>query len=69
MLKYVTIQKFASESGYTEKAIRSKIDAGVWIEGKEYRRGPDGRVLIDVEGYSRWVEARARSAFARLQSG
>ncbi len=27
MLRYVTIKKFAAESGYTEEAIRSKIGA------------------------------------------
>lgn len=56
MLRYVTIPKFATESGYTEGAIRSKIRDGIWREGREWKRAPDGRVLIDVDGYHRWVE-------------
>lgn len=56
MLRYVTISKFATESGYSEDAIRSKIRDGVWREGQEWRRAPDGRVLVDVDGYHRWVE-------------
>jgi hypothetical protein len=53
MLRYVTIPKFATESGYTEDAIRSKIRDGIWREDQEWRRAPDGRVLIDVDGYHR----------------
>ena len=56
MLRYVTIPKFAAESGYTEDAIRLKIRDGIWREGQEWKRAPDGRVLIDVDGYHRWVE-------------
>jgi hypothetical protein len=56
MLRYVTISKFATESGYTEDAIRSKIRDGIWRESQEWRRAPDGRILIDVDGYHRWVE-------------
>jgi hypothetical protein len=56
MLRYVTISKFVTESGYTENAIRSKIHDGVWRDGQEWKKAPDGRILIDVEGYTRWVE-------------
>jgi hypothetical protein len=33
-----------------------KIERGDWLEGKVWRRAPDGRILIDVLGYQRWVE-------------
>ena len=56
MLRYMTIAKFAAESGYSEAAIRSKIRDGIWRQNLEWRRAPDGRILIDVEGYQRWVE-------------
>jgi hypothetical protein len=56
MLRYVTISRFATESGYTENAIRSKIRDGIWREGQEWKRAPDGRVLVDVDGYHRWVK-------------
>lgn len=62
-MRYLTIRKFSAESGYTEAAVRSKISGGVWLINAEWRRAPDGRVLIDVEGYESWVEqGRAGSA-------
>lgn len=56
MLRYLTIPKFAELSGYTPAAIRSKIRDAIWREGQEWRRAPDGRILVDVDGYHRWVE-------------
>lgn len=56
--RYLTIEKFSAESGYTAKAIEIKISRGVWIEGRQFRRAPDGRVLIDVTGYEQWVEGQ-----------
>ena len=53
---YVTIPVAAAITGYTPKAIRRKIEAGVWLEGREFRRAPDGHVLISVKGYELWVE-------------
>jgi len=55
-LRYVRISKYAEESGYTEKAIRVKIERGVWMEGREYRHAPDNSIQIDVEGVEKWVQ-------------
>lgn len=54
--RYVKLPLFESISGYTEKAIRRKIEDGHWLEGQQFRRAPDGHILIDLEGYYRWVE-------------
>ncbi len=56
MLRYLTIPKFALESGYTEDAIRSKIRDGIWPQDEIWHKAPDGRILIDVKGYEIWVE-------------
>lgn len=56
MIKYKTINQFSLESGYTEKAIRIKIDKGIWPDGVKVI-APDGRILISVEGYNEWVES------------
>jgi hypothetical protein len=53
---YVTVQVAAAMTGYSIKAIRRKIEAGVWVEGREFRRAPDGHVLISMKGYELWVE-------------
>lgn len=36
MPRYIRIEKFAAETGYTAKAIRRKIEAGVFVEGVHY---------------------------------
>ncbi len=53
---YVTIALAAVITGLSEKAIRRKIEEGKWIEGREYRRSPDGGIFISIKGYSAWVE-------------
>lgn len=53
---YVTIPVAAAMTGYSPKAIRRKIEAGVWLDGREFRRAPDGHVLISVKGHELWVE-------------
>ena len=56
--RYVLIEKFAAETGYTPKAIRRKIESGAWIENRQFRRAPDGHILVDLEGYQQWVEGQ-----------
>jgi hypothetical protein len=61
MVRYVTIRKFSEESGYTEKAIYNKVNDGTWLENMVWKRAPDGRVLIDKEGYERWARGEFSS--------
>ena len=56
---YVTIPVAAAMTGLTEKAIRRKMEDGKWIEGREYRRSPDGGIFISIKGFASWVEAEA----------
>ncbi|ANY17245.1 MULTISPECIES: hypothetical protein [Alcaligenaceae] len=53
---YVTIALAATITGLTEKAIRRKIEAGKWIEGREWIRSCDGGIFISMAGYRQWVE-------------
>ena len=55
-VRYVRIARFEYLTGYTQKAVRKKIENGIWLDGKEYKKSPDGRIVIDLEGYRRWVE-------------
>ncbi len=57
-LNYLTIDKFSEVSGYTKEAIRSKIKRGQWLEGREWKKAPDGRNLISIEGYEQWWKDR-----------
>ncbi|RQZ50894.1 excisionase [Burkholderia sp. Bp9099] len=56
---YVTVALAAVITGLTEKAIRRKIEDGKWLEGREYRRSPDGGIFISIKGYQQWVEQAA----------
>lgn len=53
---YITIPLAAVVTGLSEKAIRRKIEDGKWLDGREYRRSPDGGIFISIKGYSSWVE-------------
>jgi hypothetical protein len=56
--RYVKLNRFELLTGYTEKAVRRKIEEGIWLEGREFRRAPDGHILVDLLGYEKWVEHR-----------
>ena len=56
--RYVLLNIAAQMTGYTVKAMERKIERGDWIEGKVWLRAPDGRILIDLLGFQRWVEGR-----------
>lgn len=55
---YVTITLAAAITGLSEKAIRRKIEVGKWIEGREFRRAPDGGIFVSIDGFKRWVEGK-----------
>ena len=67
MLPYLTIDKFATLSGYTAGAIRAKVKEGVWIEGQEYIRAPDKRVLVSVGGFEEWVKQSTKTSEQSLK--
>jgi hypothetical protein len=54
--RYVLLPLANLLTGYSVKAMERKIERGDWQEGKVWKRAPDGRIVIDVLGYRRWVE-------------
>jgi hypothetical protein len=60
MIRFVLIPRFCELSGYTEKAVRRKMESGVWLEGGVWRKAPDGHILIDLEGYDAWAEGQTQ---------
>jgi hypothetical protein len=58
LVRYVKPLKLAELTGYSVKAVERKIETGVWREGHEYRKAPDGKRLLDLDGYEKWVEGR-----------
>ena len=67
MLKRIPL--FCHETGYSEKAVARKIEDGVWVEGREYVRAPDGRLLIDMDGFNRWALGEQRWAEKQKSCG
>ncbi len=55
-LEWVLIKVFVTMTGYTDKAVRRKIETGVWTEGRHYRRAPDGHITMNLQEYYKWVE-------------
>ena len=60
--RYVLLPLVNLLTGYSVKAMERKIERGDWQEGKVWRRAPDGRIVIDVLGYQRWVESPRAAA-------
>lgn len=54
-VKFVMIPVFEKLTGYTDKAVRHKIERGEWRQGVHYRKSPDGRIHIDMQAYYKWV--------------
>lgn len=55
-LEWVLIPVFCSLTGYTVKAVQRKIADGVFIQGKHYKKAPDGRITMNLLEYYKWVE-------------
>ena len=53
--RYVLIPKAAELTGYSKRAIELKIARGIWREGIEWCKAPDGHRMIDLRAYERWV--------------
>lgn len=54
-LEWMLLPLFCTCTGYTPKAIQRKIEDGKWVEGRMYRRAPDGHININLQEYYRWV--------------
>lgn len=57
----VRIPLAATCLGLSEKAIRRKIEDGVWREKHEYFRR-DGEIWVSLKGVSRWVRGGREAA-------
>lgn len=58
---YMLIRRAAEVTGYSVRAIELKIAGGVWREGLEWVKAPDGHRMISTEGYRKWVEQGGRA--------
>jgi hypothetical protein len=55
MSRFVLLEKFCLDSGYTVKAVRRKLDRGDWVEGVQFERQGDTNIKIDTEAVGLWA--------------
>lgn len=60
-LKWMLLPLFCQLTGYTDKAVRRKIEDGVWLQGRHFRKAPDGRITMNLQAYYHWVEGDTSS--------
>jgi hypothetical protein len=56
------IEKFCEVTGYGIRAVETKIQRGVWVQGREWVKAPDGHRMISMAGFQRWVEQGHKEA-------
>ena len=56
----VGIDLAAAMFGTTRSSIENRISKGVWLEGRQYHRAPDGTIWINVKGVNQWVASKRR---------
>jgi hypothetical protein len=57
--RYILATAAEALIGLTRKAIENKIARGQWVEKREFRRAPDGRIYVDLRGFENRVEGAA----------
>ena len=61
-IQWLLIKRFAEITGYSENAVRHKVKNGTWVEGRIWRKAPDGRIFVNVAEFERWVESEPHAA-------
>ena len=51
------LNKMEEIFGYTAEALRSKIQRSQLIQGVHWRKGPDGRILMNPCAFTDWLLA------------
>lgn len=54
-MNFVTISKLSDITGYSQDAIRKKIQRGQWLKDVHWKKAPDGRNLMNVEAIEQWI--------------
>jgi len=61
-IEWVLIPVFCELTGYTKRAVETKIHKGKWIEGVHYRKAPDGHIVMNLPAYNEWVLGNQQAA-------
>lgn len=55
-MKWVMVFRLYELFGYTDDAVRAKIQRGIWLKGIHWKKAPDGHIFINVEAVQKWIE-------------
>jgi hypothetical protein len=56
MFEWVMLRRAAEVTGLSVGAIEKKVQRGVWLEGVQWRRAPDGRRWFSLPAIKAWIE-------------
>lgn len=56
--EWVLIGRLAELTGYSDNAIRAKLQRGHWREGRHWRRAPDNRLVFNLPAIEGWMGGR-----------
>jgi hypothetical protein len=54
----VLIKKLAELTGYSDDAVQAKIKRGIWLDGIQFRKAPDGRIFFNLVAIKQWIEGK-----------
>jgi len=55
-MKWIKLSKYTELSGDTSNAVHAKRKKGIWLDGKQCKIGPDGKLWINTQEVESWVE-------------
>lgn len=55
-MKWALVKKYHELTGKTEKAFNRMREDGKIAEGLHWKKGPDGRIWVNLEEMDRWVD-------------
>lgn len=55
-MRWVKLKKYCEIAGETENAVRIRRKRGIWRDGKQCIRAPDGTLWVNLEKADLWVE-------------
>jgi hypothetical protein len=62
---WVLLVHWSKYSGYSRDAFNGKVRAGVWLEGKHWIKGPDGKIQINWQAIQQWKESSYDQTFLK----
>lgn len=66
--RWVTIEKYCSDTGETRSAVDNRRKRGIWLEGVHWSHPKGGAVMINTETVEEWIQQGSRSGAARLET-